>query len=69
VCAGLVLTLDLDGRLFCCACHEKAKCLFDPIEAVSEPVPKNEEGEELEYELYQEHMAEIIIGEMQQIMK
>jgi hypothetical protein len=36
------------------------------MEAVSEPVPKNEEVEKLKHELYMEHMTEIIIDEMQQ---
>jgi hypothetical protein len=45
--AGLVLTLDSDGRLFGRICPEKAKRLFDPIEAVSEPVATDKEVEEL----------------------
>jgi hypothetical protein len=40
---------------------------FRPIEAVSEPVPTDKEVEELEHELYLEHMAQIIIDEIQQI--
>jgi hypothetical protein len=51
----------------CRAGPEKAKCLFNLIEAVSEPVPTTEKVEELECELYREQAAEIIIGEMQQI--
>jgi hypothetical protein len=65
--AGLVLTLDSDGKLFWRVCPKKAKCFFNPIEAVPEPVPMGEEVEELEHKLYQEHMSEIIIDEMQQI--
>jgi hypothetical protein len=65
--AGLVLTLDSEGILFYRACPEKAKYLFNPIEAASEPVPADEEVEELEPELYLKHMAEIAIDEMQQI--
>jgi hypothetical protein len=34
---------------------------------VSEPLPTDQEGEELERELHLEHMAEIIIDETQQI--
>jgi hypothetical protein len=64
---GFVLTLDSDGRLFCRACPEKAKSLFNPIEVVSEPIPTDEEGEEIKHEQYLEHMAEILIDEMHQI--
>jgi hypothetical protein len=66
-CAGFVLTLDSEGRLFCRVCPEKVKCCFNPIEVVSDPVPTDEEVEELEHKLHLDHMAEIIIDEMQQI--
>jgi hypothetical protein len=63
---GLVLTLDSDGSLFCRVCPE-SKCLFNPIDTLSEPVPTDEEIEEVEHELHLEPMAENIIDQMQQI--
>jgi hypothetical protein len=63
--AGLVLNLDSDGRLFYHVFSERAKCLFNPIDAVSEPVPTDKEVEELEHRRHLEHMAEIVIDETQ----
>jgi hypothetical protein len=65
--AGLVLALDSDGRLCCRVFPEKDKCLFNPIEAMAGLVPTNKEIEELEHEPCLEHMAEIIVDEMQKI--
>jgi hypothetical protein len=39
---------------------------LNAIEAVSEPLPTEEEVEELEHGLHLEYMAEIVIDEMQQ---
>jgi hypothetical protein len=60
--AGIALSLDAGGRLFCRVAREHARCLFAPFDPVAEPGPTEAEAEANETELYIEQCIDLVSG-------